>query len=96
MLGLLLGAALIPAIADLQATAGNDIIVLHKSACTLPAALSVVPDPKTHSELHSGDAVISNQPYKLCWVDLGEAVGMIFEDGDTLAVPKSAFKERGV
>lgn len=96
VLFMLLFAASMSALADLQASNGADFVVLHQTPCTNPAVTSLVPVDKV-SLLHGAEATVAGQKYQPCWYQASpDLIGLLYEDGDTGLIPVSEFSEKGV
>jgi len=97
LLACLLSLAVLPVLADPAASdeSGNSVI-LHQDACTNSKVLAAIP-PEFKPLFRSAEAFLSKKVYKACWTITpdGTTVALIYEDGDTGAVPVSAFHERG-
>ena len=92
LLGLLLALASLSASADYIATFGPDVVTARTgTAC--PATVLQHVKPEFHDRLRRADALISGKPFVGCWLQEGDVVFLVWEDGDTNFVPAGAFRE---
>jgi hypothetical protein len=81
-----------PAFADdLVARHGSDTVRLANSPCASAQVLEAVP-VQMRDELHAASAQLQGQSFSGCWRMLGNAVHVLYEDGDQGLIPLTDLK----
>jgi hypothetical protein len=81
-----------PALAgDLVARLGSDTIRLADEPCTSQSVLGLL-EPQFQSAYKAASAVVQGQTFSACWRTAGQAVHLVYEDGDQGFVPLAELK----
>lgn len=77
--------------ADLTARDGKDSVTLHDVPCASEVLAGKIP-AQYMPALHAMSAVIDGEKFAGCWRKVGDAVHLIFDDGDQGLAPLSKFR----
>lgn len=81
-----------PAFADdLVARHGSDTVRLADSPCAVEQVLELVP-VQMREEFHAASAVLEGRNFSGCWRVMGNAVHLLYEDGDEGLIPLADLK----
>lgn len=82
--------------ADYQATHGGDVLTARGGVACKPAVVEKLAG-KAPAELlpqfRHMDAFVDGKKYDACWVQHGDGIFFVYEDGDVGALPVTAFHE---
>ena len=74
--------------------AGGVVVTLYDTPCTNKTVLALI-RPERQALYQSGKAVFPDRTFGLCWRLNGSVILIADEEGDTGAVPVSAFMQPG-
>jgi hypothetical protein len=70
---------------------GNDVIRLQNRPCVHAGTLSRI-KPDWRDKFRHGRALVEGKDFFLCWIVHGDAVFVLYEDGDQGLIPLTDFK----
>lgn len=76
----------------LIATQGADSVRIFPKACERPEVLSRLPEDE-RPVFAEASATVDGKTYAACWRSLGNAILLVYEDGDRGIVPVSDFRK---
>jgi hypothetical protein len=77
---------------EMVARNGDDSIRIVDATCETASVLRHIPEAK-RKEFRKADGRVGGQRYFACWIQQGEQVFVVWEDGDLGMIPVSDFKE---
>jgi hypothetical protein len=83
-----------PAHAEMLTRNGDNWLRLYASACRNDAILSVIRE-EWREHFRSAHAQANGQEFDACWIEQDGKVFVLFDDGDKMILPLSAFKDQG-
>ena len=80
--------------ADLIVRNDGNWLQLHESQCKSAEVLSLLRD-EWKDKFHSASSFANGQNFAACWIENNGFAFVLFDDGDRLVLPLSAFKQEG-
>lgn len=76
---------------------GDRVVAYSDKACPAPIMALIAKATNAPAEITQGfrlaDATIGGQHFVACWLQVGDGVAVMFEDGDTGMIPVSEFQK---